>query len=354
MGEKIRRVGGRESRVEGRARRGAGGRARRRSPRTNPGISVRGQGRDARVPAAKSSSDSQRRCRISSPGAPTFSDRRRTTSTPPATFRARTGPAATSGSAFASTPWARSATASTYDGLFRASGATFLVFADYMRASIRLAALSRLPVRFHFHARLGRCRRGRPDPPAGRNRERTAPHPEPRRDPPGRCGGNRGRVRRRARTPGRPDRARPHPPGRPASWVCAGEDPTRRRLPRRIHPRPGNTARSRPSSSRAAPKFSTPSKPRGNSVPASASSACRASIASTARAKAGAPKCSPASAANAWPSKPASPILWWKYVGENGRVIGIDRFGLSAPGAVVLKELGISAQRVVDAVKSLE
>ncbi len=32
-----------------------------------------------------------------------------------------------------------------YHGVFRASGATFLVFADYCRASIRLAALSRLP-----------------------------------------------------------------------------------------------------------------------------------------------------------------------------------------------------------------
>ncbi|MGA0367871.1 MAG: transketolase [Kiritimatiellia bacterium] len=33
-----------------------------------------------------------------------------------------------------------------YDGIFRPSGATFLVFADYMRGSIRLAALSHLPV----------------------------------------------------------------------------------------------------------------------------------------------------------------------------------------------------------------
>lgn len=45
--------------------------------------------------------------------------------------------------------------------------------------------------------------------------------------------------------------------------------------------------------------------------------------------------------------------LWWKYVGENGRIIGIDRFGLSAPGNTVMKELGITAEAVVDAVKSL-
>ena len=37
-----------------------------------------------------------------------------------------------------------------YDKIFRPSGATFLVFADYCRASIRLAALSHLPVVYIF------------------------------------------------------------------------------------------------------------------------------------------------------------------------------------------------------------
>ncbi|MGJ8653228.1 MAG: transketolase [Opitutaceae bacterium] len=37
-----------------------------------------------------------------------------------------------------------------YDGIFRASGATFLVFADYMRGSIRLASLAKLPVTYIF------------------------------------------------------------------------------------------------------------------------------------------------------------------------------------------------------------
>ncbi|MGA0846365.1 MAG: transketolase family protein, partial [Luteolibacter sp.] len=37
-----------------------------------------------------------------------------------------------------------------YDGIFRASGATFLVFADYLRGSIRLAALAGLPVTYIF------------------------------------------------------------------------------------------------------------------------------------------------------------------------------------------------------------
>ncbi|MEM8867143.1 MAG: transketolase [Verrucomicrobiota bacterium] len=37
-----------------------------------------------------------------------------------------------------------------YDGIFRASGATFLVFADYVRPAIRLAALAKLPVTYIF------------------------------------------------------------------------------------------------------------------------------------------------------------------------------------------------------------
>lgn len=37
-----------------------------------------------------------------------------------------------------------------YDGIFQASGATFLVFSDYARPSIRLAALSNLPVTYIF------------------------------------------------------------------------------------------------------------------------------------------------------------------------------------------------------------
>jgi transketolase len=39
---------------------------------------------------------------------------------------------------------------------------------------------------------------------------------------------------------------------------------------------------------------------------------------------------------------------WARWVGERGRSVGIDRFGASAPGARVLSELGITPQRVVD------
>ena len=43
--------------------------------------------------------------------------------------------------------------------------------------------------------------------------------------------------------------------------------------------------------------------------------------------------------------------LWWKYVGTEGKALGIDRFGISAPGDTVMTELGMSAKDVVAAAK---
>jgi transketolase len=47
------------------------------------------------------------------------------------------------------------------------------------------------------------------------------------------------------------------------------------------------------------------------------------------------------------------PDTWYEFVGLDGKVIGLHRFGLSAPGAEVMKEFGIDAKHVVDAAKSL-
>lgn len=46
-------------------------------------------------------------------------------------------------------------------------------------------------------------------------------------------------------------------------------------------------------------------------------------------------------------------VLWHKYVGLDGKVVGIDRFGLSAPAPIVFKELGVTAEAVVAAAQSL-
>ena len=44
---------------------------------------------------------------------------------------------------------------------------------------------------------------------------------------------------------------------------------------------------------------------------------------------------------------------WWRFVGDNGGVVGIDRFGASAPGEKVLAELGFTVENVVAKAKVL-
>ncbi|MCT6882459.1 MAG: transketolase, partial [Snodgrassella alvi] len=44
---------------------------------------------------------------------------------------------------------------------------------------------------------------------------------------------------------------------------------------------------------------------------------------------------------------------WYKYVGNNGAIIGINRFGESAPAEQLFKEFGFTVEQVVDVVKRL-
>ena len=44
---------------------------------------------------------------------------------------------------------------------------------------------------------------------------------------------------------------------------------------------------------------------------------------------------------------------WWKYVGLDGDVIGLDRFGAAAPGPIVLAKLGFGAENVAARAKKL-
>ena len=45
---------------------------------------------------------------------------------------------------------------------------------------------------------------------------------------------------------------------------------------------------------------------------------------------------------------------WYKYVGLEGRVIGLDRFGASAPYKTLYKEFGITTDAIIEAVNSLK
>jgi transketolase len=49
----------------------------------------------------------------------------------------------------------------------------------------------------------------------------------------------------------------------------------------------------------------------------------------------------------------AAPHGWWKYVGRHGDVIGMERFGASAPGPIALEKLGFGTGNIVKRAKAL-
>jgi transketolase len=51
--------------------------------------------------------------------------------------------------------------------------------------------------------------------------------------------------------------------------------------------------------------------------------------------------------------EPGASISWWKWVGSSGDVIGLDRFGASAPGTTVLEKLGFSPDGIAERARAL-
>jgi transketolase len=49
----------------------------------------------------------------------------------------------------------------------------------------------------------------------------------------------------------------------------------------------------------------------------------------------------------------ASPFGWGRWIGNGGTMIGLDHFGASAPAEILFKEFGLTAERVVAAVRAL-
>ncbi|HRF83924.1 MAG TPA: hypothetical protein PLO34_05795, partial [Pseudoxanthomonas sp.] len=45
--------------------------------------------------------------------------------------------------------------------------------------------------------------------------------------------------------------------------------------------------------------------------------------------------------------------FWRKYVGLDGAVVGLDRFGASAPAGELYRHFGITADKVVEAARAL-
>jgi transketolase len=44
---------------------------------------------------------------------------------------------------------------------------------------------------------------------------------------------------------------------------------------------------------------------------------------------------------------------WHRYVGDKGRIVGIDHFGASAPAQILFKEFGFTVDNLIDKVMQL-
>ncbi len=237
-----------------------------------------------------------------------------------------------------------------YDGLFRASGATFLVFADYMRGSIRLAALSHLPVTYIFtHDSVGVGEDGPTHQPVETvSGLRVIPNLDVIR--PGDAEETAGAfVAAMSRTDG------------PTALIL-----TRQAIPlmnslavdaRRDGVLRGGYIALKETGALTTILLATGSELQyamaaaaelGNGVRV-VSMPCfeRFERQSADYRESVLPK----SCTKRVSIEAGVTDLWWKYVGTEGKAIGIDRFGMSAPGDVVFKELGITKDHVVAAAK---
>ncbi len=116
------------------------------------------------------------------------------------------------------------------------AGATFLVFTDYARPAMRIAALAGIPVIYVMTHELDRARRGRPDAPAGRTARCAAGHAENARVPAGGRRRDGGMLAACGRTQGRADGARADPPDPPAGAPRRGQEQSLRDRRLRIVP----------------------------------------------------------------------------------------------------------------------
>lgn len=239
-----------------------------------------------------------------------------------------------------------------YDGIFRASGATFLVFADYLRGSIRIAALSKLPVTYIFtHDSVGVGEDGPTHQPVETvSGLRVIPNL---------------------------DVIRPCDAEEVAgAYVAAIErmdGPTLFSLSRQ----------NLPNINTASVNERRHGVLKGGYIIKKEEAALEVIIIATGsevqHAVKAAEEIGPGARVVSMPSmfrfdrqscdykesvlpkactkriaiEAGVSALWYKYVGTEGAVIGIDRFGISAPGGLVLDMLGMNAKTVVEAAKAL-
>ena len=236
-----------------------------------------------------------------------------------------------------------------YDGLFRVSGATFLVFADYLRPAIRIAGLAKLPVTYVFtHDSVGVGEDGPTHQPVETvSGLRVIPNV---------------------------DVIRPADQEEVAgAWISSMErtdGPTvlslsRQKVlslnnyaslePRRDGVRKGAYILKREEGALECIILATGSEVE-HAVNAARELGAGARVVSvpcmerfdrqTAEYR---EEVLPSSCTKRVAIEAGVSALWYRYVGLEGSVVGIDRFGMSAPGDVVMDELGINAASVVSA-----
>jgi len=239
-----------------------------------------------------------------------------------------------------------------YHGIFRASGATFLVFADYCRASIRLAALSRLPNIYIFtHDSIGVGEDGPTHQPVETvSGLRVVPHL---------------------------DVIRPADPEETAgAFVAAAkrtDGPTLLALTRQVVPMLSEiNVKTRREGVARGGYVAKKEKGKLDLIILSCGSELQHALAAAKELGENVRVVSmpcferfnreseeyqeevlPKSCRKRVAIEAGVPDTWYQYVGLDGRVVGLHRFGMSAPGAEVMKELGIDAEHVVAAAKSL-
>jgi len=239
-----------------------------------------------------------------------------------------------------------------YDGIFRASGATFAVFADYLRPSIRLAALSNLPVTYIFtHDSVGVGEDG------------------PTHQPVETCSG--------LRVIPNLDVIRPADAEETAGAFVASmqrtDGPTMLLLTRQNVPmlNDATAAERREGVLKGAYILKKESGPLTTILMGSGSEVQHAIEAAKSlgdgvrvvsvpcferfdrQSDAYKEEVLPASCTKRVAIEAGVSGLWWKYVGSAGAVQGIDRFGISAPGNITMSELGMDAPSLIETVKSL-
>lgn len=239
-----------------------------------------------------------------------------------------------------------------YDGIWRASGATFAVFADYLRPAIRLAALAKLPVTYIFthdsvgvgedgptHQPVETCsglrvipnldviRPGDPEETAGAYIAALT-----RNDGPTMLLLTRQNIATQSQVPARDRRLGVEKGGYVLIKETAELDTiliaTGSELDLAVQAAKELGDGTRVVSMPCVERFNRQSSNYKESVlPAE----CKKRVAIEAGVS----------------------DIWWKYVGTDGAVCGIDRFGISAPGDVVMEKLGMTVENLVATAKSL-